>query len=414
MKILLVNKFLYKRGGSETYFLSLSDSLEKSGHTVYLFGMNDERNENHPESKYYINNIDYSKKTNVLSQIKQGLKSIYSFEAKNKFEALIREYKPDIVHINLIHRQITLSILDVCEKYNIPVVFTTHDLVCSCPVGSLLTPTGETCRKCYGGHYINCVKNKCIKNSTAKSIIAFIEESFYKIHKSYNKIDAYISPSKFHKNEILKSGITKSPVYQITNFLPSGTEYNLCKSEKYYLFLGSLTKDKGVMTILKGFEKADLTDYKLILAGSGPEEETLKAYINENNLSEKVILTGFVSGNKLEKLTKGAYAVIIASECYENCPYGLMEPMAYGKPVIGSRIGGIPELAIDGKTGWTFKPHDVNELAQIIRKSSELSAEEYTVLSESTLEFAKEKFDSHNYIKQLESIYTDLIEGKQK
>ena len=168
------------------------------------------------------------------------------------------------------------------------------------------------------------------------------------------------------------------------------------------------------MTILKGFEKADLTDYKLILAGSGPEEETLKAYINENNLSEKVILTGFVSGNKLEKLTKGAYAVIIASECYENCPYGLMEPMAYGKPVIGSRIGGIPELAIDGKTGWTFKPHDVNELAQVIRKSSELSTEEYTVLSESTLEFAKEKFDSHNYIKQLESIYTDLIKGKQK
>lgn len=414
MKILLVNKFLYKRGGSETYFLSLSESLEKAGHTVYLFGMNDERNENRPESKYYIDNIDYSKKTNVLSQIKQGLKSIYSFEAKHKFEALIREYKPDIVHINLIHRQITLSILDVCEKYNIPVVFTTHDLVCSCPVGSLLTPTGETCRKCYGGHYINCVKNKCIKNSTAKSIIAFIEESFYKIHKSYNKIDAYISPSKFYQNEILKSNITNNQVYHLTNFLQVNTEYSSHDSKNFYLFLGSLTKNKGVMTILKAFHKANIENFKLVLAGNGPEQEALNEYIQTNGLEEKVLLPGFVSGEELAKLKKEAYIVIMASEWYENCPYGLMEPMAYGKPIIGSKIGGIPELAIDGITGWTFESKNINELSDLFVKTSRLSSDEYASLSKSTLDFAKEKFDSHNYVKQLESIYTDLIEGKQK
>lgn len=414
MRIVLVNKFLYKRGGSETYFINLNEVLEKAGHTVFWFGMNDKRNEHRPEEKYYIQNIDYSQETSVLSQIKLGIKSIYSFEAKHKFEALIREYKPDIVHINLIHRQITLSILDVCEKYNLPVVFTTHDLVCSCPVGSLLTSTGETCRKCYGGHYINCIKNKCIKNSTAKSIIAYIEESFYKIHKSYNKIDAYIAPSEFHQNEILKSNITNNQVYHLTNFLPINTEYSLHESKNFYLFLGSLTKDKGVMTILKAFHKAHVDDFKLVLAGNGPEQETLNEYIHNNGLEEKVLLPGFVSGDELARLKKEAYIVIMASECYENCPYGLMEPMAYGKPVIGSRMGGIPELAIDGITGWTFESKNVNELSDLFVKTSKLSKDEYASLSKSTLDFAKKTFDSKNYINNLLEIYKKVIEGKNR
>lgn len=414
MKILLVNKYLYKRGGSETYFINLYKSLETKGHTVFLFGMKDARNEHRTEEKYYINNIDYSIKTTCLSQIKKGVKSVYSFEAKKLFEKLIKEYTPDIVHINLIHRQITLSILDVCEKYNIPVVFTTHDLVCSCPVGSLLTPKGETCRKCYGGHYINCIKNKCIKNSFAKSSIAFIEETFYKFHKSYNKIDAYIAPSEFHKNEILKSNITKNPVYHLTNFLPINTKYSLHESKNFYLYLGSLTKDKGVMTILKAFHKAKIDNFKLVLAGNGPEQEALNNYIKINGLEEKVILPGFISGNELIKLQKEAYIVIMASECYENCPYGLMEPMAYGKPVIGSRIGGIPELAIDGITGWTFESKNVEELSIIFVKTSKLSKYEYSVLSQSTLNFAIERFNSNNYINNLLKIYETTIKGKEQ
>lgn len=410
MKIVLVNKFLYKRGGSETYYLALADALEKSGHTVYFFGMRDEHNTPRPEEKYYIDNIDYEKEVSTIDQIRQGIKSIYSFEAKRKFEALIKEYKPDIVHLNLVHRQITLSILDVCKRYSIPVVFTTHDLVCACPVGSLLTPERKTCRACYGGKYINCVKNNCIKGSKAKSLVAFVEENFYRLRGSYNLISAYITPSAFHKNEIIKSGITKMPIHHITNFLPWGTEYKTYPGKKYFLFLGSLTKDKGVMTIVKGFHKSGIKDYQLLLAGTGPEEQALKEYIGANSLGDNIKLLGFVSGNALATLTQEAYTVIMASECYENCPYGLMEPMACGKPVIGAEIGGIPELAIEGVTGWTFESGNSDDLASAMQKAVSLSPEEYARLSKSTCEFAKEHFLVDNYITKLTNLYSDLLE----
>ncbi len=409
MKIVLVNKFLYKRGGSETYFLSLADALEKAGNTVYYFGMQDERNASRPEDKYYIKNIDYTTKASPLSQIKQGVKAIYSFEAKRNFEALINEYHPDIVHLNLVHRQITLSILDVCKKHGIPVVYTTHDLVCSCPMGTLVTPDKHTCRECYNGKYLNCVKNKCIKGSRAKSIVACVEKYLYKMHGSYNLVNAYVTPSEFHKNEIIKSGITNMPIYHITNFLPYGTEYRVCESKRYFLYLGSLTENKGVMTLVKGFHKSGIQDYQLILAGTGPEEEALKAYIAENKLDDNVKLLGFVTGDALTNLTKEAYAVIMASECYENCPYGLMEPMAYGKPVIGAKIGGIPELAIDGITGWTFASGNSDDLALAMQKAVSLTDEEYASLAESTCRFAKERFSVDHYVKWLMGLYFELI-----
>ena len=168
------------------------------------------------------------------------------------------------------------------------------------------------------------------------------------------------------------------------------------------------------MTILKAFHKAHIDDFKLVLAGNGPEQETLNEYIHNNGLEEKVLLPGFVSGDELARLKKEAYIVIMASEWYENFPYGLMEPMAYGKPVIGSRMGGIPELAIDGITGWTFESKNIDELSDLFVKTSKLSKDEYAFLSKSTLDIAKKTFDSKNYINNLLEIYKKVIEGKNR
>lgn len=406
MKILLVNKFHYRRGGSETYYFALADALKKAGHEVVFFAMKHEQNFPCEQEEFFVDNVDYKGENSKLSELKMAVKLIYSFEAKKKFEALIKKEKPDIVHINLVHRQITLSILDVCRKYKLPVVFTAHDLVCTCPVGSLLTPERKECRDCYGGRFYNCVKNRCMSGSLTKSIAACVEAYFYKFHKSYDKIDYYITPSAFHKNEILKAGITKNTVENIPNFLPPDTEFEIStEKENYFLFLGSLTEDKGVVTLLKAFHKAETENFRLVIAGTGPEYEKLKKYIEENNLENKVELPGFVTGEKLNTLRRKAYAVVLPSECFENGPYALMEPMSAGKPVIGADIGGIPEMAMPDKTGWLFESGNADSLAETLKKASSVTEEEYKALAENACEFAKMRFNAENYIKQITEIY---------
>ena len=414
MKILLVNKFHYRRGGSETYYFALADALKKAGHDIVFFAMKHEKNIPCEQEEFFVDNIDYKGKNSKLQELKMAVKLIYSFEAKKKFESLIKKEKPDIVHMNLVHRQITLSIIDVCKKYGIPVVFTVHDLVCTCPVGSLLTPERKECRACYDGNFYNCVKNKCMGNNITKSVAACTEAYFYKFHKSYDKIDCYITPSAFHKNEIIKASITESRVEHIPNFLSPDTEFMVSKEkENYFLFLGSLSQDKGVFTLLKAFHKADIENFRLVIAGTGTESEKLKNYIAENELENKVQLPGFVTGQKLDFLRKNAYAVVLPSECFENGPYALMEPMSAGKPVIGANIGGIPEMAIPSKTGWLFKSGNADDLADVLRKSTKISDEEYNLLSENAYKFAKTHFTSDSYIRKLEKIYQDLL-GEKK
>ncbi len=414
MKILLVNKFHYRRGGSETYYFALADALKKAGHEVVFFAMKHEKNIPCEQEEFFVENVDYKGEISKFGELKMALKLIYSFEAKKKFEALIKREKPDVVHINLVHRQITLSILDVCEKHKIPVVFTAHDLVCTCPIGSLLTPERKECRECYGGKFLNCVKNRCMSGSLTKSLAACAEAYFYKFHKSYDKIDYYITPSLFHKNEILKAGITKNKVENIPNFLPPETDFKVAQSrENYFLFLGSLSEDKGVFTLLKAFDKADLEKFRLVIAGMGTEYEKLKKYIEENHLENKVELTGFVTGEKLDILRKNAYVVVLPSECFENGPYALMEPMSAGKPVIGAEIGGIPEMAIPRRTGWLFESGNANSLAKTLKEASEISEEEYEKLSQNACEFAKTRFSSEKYIEELEKIYKDLSGDKK-
>lgn len=410
MKILLVNKFHYRRGGSETYYFALGDALIRYGHDVVYFALDHEKNIPCTQSKYFVKNIDYQSKMSKYQELKLAIKSIYSFEAKHKFERLIKKEKPEIVHINLVHRQITLSIVDVCKKYHIPVVFTAHDLVGPCLVGSLLTPQRLVCRECYDGCFINCVKHHCIKNSTSKSLVGYFEAIINKQNHSYNKISVFIAPSQFIKSELKESNITNSPIYQITNFLPAETKYEMTTygKEKYFLFLGSLSKDKGVFTLVRAFHKAQLP-CKLILAGTGEEETKIKSYIEKHGLQYKILLPGYVVGNTLTNLVEHAYVVVLPSECFENCPYALMEPMAKGKPVIGANIGGIPEMVIENKTGWKFESGDVHDLAGVLEKAFNIDTNEYQRLSKETCYFAKEKFSMDKYIEKITDIYINLI-----
>ena len=191
MRILMVNKFLYPRGGSESYMLSLGEHLQSLGHQVEYFGMFDEKNTVSNSADLYTQNMDFH--SNGLSRFLYPFKIIYSLEAKRKIIKVIDEFKPDIIHMNNINFQLTPSIIYGAKKRKIPVVQTVHDYQMICPNHLLYNfDKNEPCEKCLKGSHMNCIKNKCIHGSLVKSILGVIETKVYSLFNAYKKVDLFI------------------------------------------------------------------------------------------------------------------------------------------------------------------------------------------------------------------------------
>ncbi|MBR5535123.1 MAG: glycosyltransferase family 4 protein [Clostridia bacterium] len=407
MKILLVNKFHNIHGGSETYYFSLGEMLGKAGCDVIYFSMKDEENEPCATEEYFVENVDFNARMSVGKTLKTAIKLLYSFEAKEKFEKLIRDERPDIIHLNLFQSQLTGSVVDAAKKYNIPIVHTAHDLKSICPNYKMLN-NGKICERCIRGNYTNCFKSGCMKNSKRKSLLATLEAYVYKLIGTYRKLDVIITPSEFYKRKILDANVTDCEIIHMKNFLPSGTEYKLSNAGDYLLFFGRLSEEKGIISLLEAYKKADV-DKPLYIVGKGPMEEEIREYIDKNTLADKVFLTGFKKKNELKKIIEASICVCLISEWYENCPCSVMEAMAMGKPVIANDIGGLSEIVKDGETGFVVPAFDTDKLSSAIERMCNLTKEDLLEMSKNALLYAKENFDDKKYLEKLLGIYRSLV-----
>jgi len=368
MKILIVNKFLYPNGGSETYIFEIGKQLKGMGHEVQYFGMEHEKRivENHAES--YTSNMDFH--TGKLAKFLYPFKIIYSKEARKKIRVVLEDFKPDVVHLNNINFQITPSILYEIKNFEentgkkVKIVVTAHDYQWVCPNHMLYIPhREEICERCTGGKYGNCAKHNCIHNSKVKSILGTVEAYFYHIRKTYDLVDVIICPSEFMKRQLSKDKVLAGKLVTMHNFVTveqcktTAIETETAK-ENYVLYFGRFSKEKGIETLLEVCKQ--LPDIPFVFAGSGPLEDKVNQIGNIKNVS-------FQTGDALKELIQKARFSVYPSEWYENCPFSVMESIMYGTPVIGADIGGIPELIRAGVDGELFKSGNVEELKTAIR-----------------------------------------------
>lgn len=401
MKILLVNKFHYMKGGSERYYFTLADALKAKGHDVIFFAMKDDKNVACDQEKYFVDNASVN--GGIRSKLNMILHISYSKEAYKKMSLLLREEKPDLVILNLVHKQITCSIIEAIKDYDetLPIYWTMHDLIAVCPSYTMLDGKGNICEKCLYGDFSHCKKNKCIKGSSLMSYLSTYEANQIKKKDWYNKVDLFICPSNFYKNKLLESGFTKSPIIYLPNPLPLNTEYRLQdKIDEYILFFGRLSKEKGVETLIKSM-KYTKEKRKLIVLGTGPIENELKELVIKEQLEDQVQLLGFKTGNELKEYVSKAKVVVLPSEWYENGPYSAMEAMSKGKPLIVSNLGGLPELVEDKVNGFIFEANNINDLALKIDCLYSLNETEYNSLCENSLIKAKNTFNCMNYVEKL-------------
>ena len=401
MKVLLVNKFHYMKGGSERYYFTLADSFKNMGHEVVFFAMQDEKNLPCEQEKYFVSNVSVG--GGVKSKLKMVMHIAYSKEAYKNMRALLIAEKPDLVILNLVHKQITLSIIDAIKEYDkkLPIFWTMHDLITVCPSYTMLDGNGKICEKCLDGNFRHCVKNRCIKGSLLMSILSKHEADYIRKKGWYDKVDLYICPSEFYRSKLKQAHFTKSPIICLRNPLPDDTRYELNDGDNgYALYFGRLSKEKGVKTLIEQAVKADV---RLVILGTGPIEQELKEYAkNFRNIGFK----GFQQGETLTNYIKKARCVVLPSEWYENGPYSAMEAMAFGKPLIVSDKGGLPELVEDGINGYVYSEKD--QLAETLKKMFALADEKYTEMCAAPLERAKKNFSANNYIKQLMAQYNAI------
>lgn len=400
MKILMVNKFLYPRGGSESYMLYLAEYLKKIGHEVQFFGMLDENNTVGNSKGLYTKNMDFHSKG--LARLLYPFKIIYSFEARKKIMQVIDDFKPDIVHMNNINFQLTPSIIYGIKKKGIPLVQTVHDYQMICPNHLLYNfDKNIPCEKCVKGSHINCIKNKCIHASTVKSIIGVIEAKFYSLLKTYKKVDLFVCPSNFLENKLLSAkGYYKGKTKTIHNFINKEKfSKNSKKVDSYIVFVGRLSREKGIENIA-GAAKL-LPEYNFVVAGSGPDEHILKDISN-------IRLAGFLTGDELTELMGNAKLLLLPSVCYENCPLSILEAHCMGVPVVTMNSGGMAELVKDGVTGTLVNEPTPEGIVDKLRETLE-NENYYNTLRENCQNEKDNILSVENYADILIKEYEKLV-----
>lgn len=377
MKILIVNKFLYPNGGSETYIFEIGKCLEKMGHEVQYFGMEHEGRIVGNSAEIYTDNMDFH--SGKLAKIAYPFKIIYSKEAAKKIAKVMDDFRPDVVHLNNINFQLTPSIIEAIADFDVinhtdtRIIATAHDYQWVCPNHMMKRPSdGKPCFACKDGHYINCTRNKCIHGSFLRSIIGSLEAYLYKARGTYGIVDTVICPSEFIKTKLETNPELTGKCVAMHNFLV-GDEApvvdghgKVSSDEKYVLYFGRFSEEKGIKTLIEACKA--LPQVKFVFAGNGPLKD-------EVDKVENITDVGFLDAKEMHEKIRAARFVVFPSEWYENCPFSVMESEQFGTPIIASNMGGTPELIIQGDdsegripTGELFEAGNVEELTMRIKR----------------------------------------------
>lgn len=369
MKLLLVNWSWYATGGDWTYIENINKLYESHGFEVIPFSTHNKKNTFSLYSKNFVNAYDF-KELNKHKTISNGIKalrtSVVSSDALNKLDRILEAHDIKFAHLHNIHHYITPAIVEKLHKKGIKIIWTLHDYKIICPENSFVS-NGKICEKCMDGSFYHCALNRCKKNSLLASSLATFEAYYYHKKNIYGLVDCYLCPSQFILNKFQQFGFDRKRLFLtglcydislIDAFINQNK--NDKATEKYILYVGRIEDIKGIKTLIEAVRD---TPIHLKIAGRGNAEEELTKFVKDQQLSNIEFL-GFKSKTEVFALTQSAAFGVCPSEWYENYPFSISETFLFSKPVVGSDIGGIPELVLDEKTGLLFEAGNKSALRE--------------------------------------------------
>lgn len=390
MRILLSNKFYYRRGGDCIYMLNLEQLLKKHGHEVAVFAMDYPENLDSPWQRYFPQN---------MSKLMAFTRPFGSQEVKRKFNRLLDDFKPEVVHVNNIHTQLSPVIAELAHRRGIRTVWTLHDYKLLCPRYDCLRGGKEICEQCFSGDKTPCKTYRCIKGSRLASFVGYKEAVMWNRKRLEECTDLFVCPSRFMAGKMAQGGFCKDKLKVLCNFI----DIEKCRKEDYtkddyYCYVGRLSHEKGIATLV---EAAARLPYKLKVIGGGPLNEELR--MRNEELKGNLEFLGFKQWDEIKELVGRARFSVIPSEWYENNPLSVIESLCLGTPVLGARIGGIPELIDEGVNGLTFESGNVTDLVEKI-KAMFATQFDYKGIADA----AMKRYHAENYYQQIMGYYASV------
>ncbi len=385
MKILIVHNF-HRKGsasGDDAVVERELSLLKTHGHDVMLFAKEN--------SEIY--------EASPIRKLNLAMKIPWSWENYRSLRRLIREFRPDIIHVHNFFPLITPSVYLAAYQEGIPLIQSVHDFRFFCPAAFFFR-NGEICQQCPERGLWQAVKYRCLRGSLSQSLLATL--AVKKARKLLPYISTFIVFTEFSREKLAEMGIEDERLFVKPHFLQDSSWEGNHRGE-FFLFAGRLGEEKGIRVILRAWENLGLP---LKIAGSGPLEEWVKS---ESSRLNHVEFLGFLQPRKLLEKIERAYAVIIPSIWYETFGLAVIESYSRGTPVIASRVGALADLVQDGKTGLLFERANPRDLAEKALWLWEHPEERDRMAREAREEF-EEKYTAERNYKILMEIYNKAIE----
>ena len=387
MRILICNKFYYRRGGDCVYALQLEKLLRSHGHEVAVFAMEHPDTAETPWRSFFPDEVNLD---SSVSKLRFFARSMGWGQVARRFKELLVEFRPDIVHLGNIHSQLSPVIAEIAHKSGCRVVWTIHDYKMICPRYDCLKRGESICELCLSDKW-NVVRNKCMKDSFAASLAAWMETMRWNRERLEACTDAFICPSRFMMRKMEQWGFDPAKLHHLCNFISLEDEPDVSLREDYYCYVGRLSREKGIERLVR---VAARLPWQLVVVGDGPLRDHLQEVPN-------IEFTGRKDADEVYRILSSARFLVIPSEWFENNPLSVIESLCLGTPVLGADIGGIPELIDPGCTGLLFESGNEQDLAHKIEAIFHMDFS-YTDIAAD----ARKRFSAEAYYDSLSRIYS--------
>jgi glycosyltransferase involved in cell wall biosynthesis len=359
MRLAFANNYLYLRGGSERVMFDEMGWLRARGVEVAAFGRRQPECADFPHAELFPPLHDLRQGGGASWKVARDI--IYNRDTGARFRRFSERVRPALLHAHNIYAGLTTAVLDAAREAEIPSIVTLHDYKLACPSYTMMNH-GRLCERCVGRSFWGCLRTRCHRGSLPASLISTIEATFNQWRGKWRQARFLICPSRFLRDVIVRHGYPAEQVRCIPNGIDPARFTPSWEDGPYCLYLGRLSHEKGIYTLIEAMQGVKLP---LRVVGDGPERQKLEARVCELGL-RNVVFDGYQQGEALAQRVRGAAFVIVPSEWYENASMAVLETMAYGKAIIASRIGGIPEQVADGETGLLLEPGAVAPLREAI------------------------------------------------
>ncbi|MGH2533359.1 MAG: glycosyltransferase family 4 protein [Thermomicrobiales bacterium] len=339
MRVLLVHNRYQYAGGEDAVFAAEGALLRQHGHEVVEY-------------------VDDNDRIDGINHLRLAVDTIWSRDAHARLRALIRERRPQVAHFHNTFPLISPAAYAACQAEGVAVVQTLHNYRLICPAANLFRD-GRVCEDCLGRPLPwPGVRHACYRGSRAQTAVAAAMLTTHRLRRTWQRdVDLYIALTEFSRQKLIAGGLPPEKCVVKPNFIEPDPGAKMTAGD-FFLFVGRLTVDKGVRTLLQAW-RSGLPPTRLHIAGDGP----LVATVEEATVATGIHFWGRIPQSAVLDQMHGARALVFPSEWYESFPVTIVEAFACGLPVIAARLGAMPEIVDDGRTGILFTPGDAKDLA---------------------------------------------------